>query len=107
MLVVGSHLPAGIGRLDPNSGLGVSLGVGTCGEYLGSSGGGGKKFGLDTITGVLGVTEAEPGELLGVTKKSSDTEGERLEDGETGTLGASSTGWVVGTIPLTGNLDIN
>ena len=64
----GSHLPEALGKLEPNSGFGGSLGVGKCGEYLGSSGGGGKKLGFNTITGVFGVTEMEGGELLGVMR---------------------------------------
>ena len=46
-----SHLPDGSGSLD-NCGLGGSLGAGIDGEYLASSGGGGKKEGFVTITGV-------------------------------------------------------
>ena len=46
-----SHLPDGSGRL-LKSGLGGSLGAGIDGEYLASSGSGGKKEGLLTITGV-------------------------------------------------------
>ena len=46
-----SHLPDGSGSLD-NSGLGGSLGAGIEGEYLASSGGGGRKEGLVTMTGV-------------------------------------------------------
>ena len=47
-----SHLPDGSGSLNPKSGLGGSLGGGIQGEYLASRGGGGRKDGLDTITGV-------------------------------------------------------
>ena len=45
-----SHLPDGSGSLD--SGLGGSLGAGIDGEYLASSGVGGRKEGFVTITGV-------------------------------------------------------
>ena len=62
-----SHLPDGFRSLDPSSGLGGSFGVGLKGEYLGRSGGGGKKFGFVTITGVFWL---EGGEQLGVTRSS-------------------------------------
>ena len=46
-----SHLPDGSGSLEC-SGLGGSLGAGIEGEYLASNGGGGRKEGFETITGV-------------------------------------------------------
>ena len=51
MVDILSHLPDGSGNL-LESGLGGSFGAGIQGEYLASSGGGGRKEGLDTITGV-------------------------------------------------------
>ena len=54
------------------------------------------------------MTEIEGGEFFGVIRKSSGTESDCLEDGDTGTVGARSSGWVVGVIPVTeGVLDIN
>ena len=65
------------------------------------------KLGFVTITGVLGVTEIEGGELLGVIR-STGSDSDALDDGDTGTSGARSSGWVVGIIPLTeGVLDIH
>ena len=59
------------------------------------------------MTGVLGVTEIEGGELLGVMR-STGNDSDTLDDGETGTSGARSSGWVVGIIPLKeGVLDIH
>ena len=59
-----SHLPDGSGNL-AQSGLGGRAGTGIQGEYLASSGGGGRKEGLDTITGVCGVEcEGEQGGVV-------------------------------------------
>ena len=72
-----SHLPVDLGNFEPSSGLGGSTGQGrytaggkgldgrAWGEYLGSRGGGGRKLGFVTITGVPGC---EGGEQFGVTK---------------------------------------
>ena len=83
-----SHLPVDLGNLEPSSGLGGSTGQGRCtaggkglgsrggrawGEYLGSRGGGGRKLGFVTITGVPGC---EGGEQFGVT--NSPLFGDRL-----------------------------
>ena len=63
-----SHLPDGLGSLSPSlGGLGGRFGVGFKGEYLDRRGGGGRKLGFVTITGVLWL---EGGEQLGVTRSS-------------------------------------
>ena len=63
-----SHLPDGFGSLAPGlGGKGGRFGVGMKGEYLGRRGGGGKKLGFVTITGVLWL---EGGEQFGVTRSS-------------------------------------
>ena len=47
-----SHRPAPGVSFVPIEGFGGRDGVGIYGEYLGSKGGGGRKFGFVTITGV-------------------------------------------------------
>ena len=99
-----SHLPDSGGNLEPMGGLGGSTGLGRCGcgEYLGRRGGGGRKLGLVTITGVLG---RDGGEHVGVTKFSNLGDKPMALAGERG-------GWLggelVGLMPgiFTG-LDIN
>ena len=61
-----SHLPVGLGSLDPTTGLGGKVGLGTNGEYLGKRGGGDRKAGLLTITGVC--ESGGGGEEFGVMK---------------------------------------
>ena len=102
MLVRLSHLPDDWGSLDPKSGLGGSLGAGMRGEYLEWSGGGARKQGLVTITGVCGF---EGGEQSGVIKSSLLGERDLLTAGDKGGwLG----GWAVGLIPgIIGVSDIN
>ena len=102
MLVVLSHLPDVAGKLEPMGGLGGSNGLGRCGEYLGRSGGGGRKLGLVTITGVLGC---DGGEHVGVTKSSNLGDKPMALAGE---RGGWSGGGLVGLMPgiFTG-LDIN
>ena len=97
----GSHLPEGKGSLEPIPGLGGSTGAGVNGERLGSSGGGGRKEGLVTMTGVCGLDGGEQGGVL-----SSSLLGDRsLTSGD---RGGWSGGWLVGLMPGTwGDLDIN
>ena len=56
-----SHLPEGEGSLGPRFDLGGKLGEGKYGLYLGSRGGGGRKFGLATMTGVCGLDGGDDG----------------------------------------------
>lgn len=92
-----SHLPDGEGSLEPKSGLGGSRGAGVKGEYLASSGGGGRNEGLATMTGVWGWDGGEQGGVL----SSSLLVDRSLIAGQGG-------GWVVGLMPeICGGLDIN
>jgi hypothetical protein len=60
----GSHLPDGVGSLEPIPGLGGITGAGVNGERLGNSGGGGRNEGLVTMTGVWGLDGGEQGGVL-------------------------------------------
>ena len=84
------------------SGLGGSLGAGKMGEYLGRSGGGGRKAGLVTITGVWGLDIGEQG---GVCRSSFLGDKALLT---TGDKGGWLGGQLVGLMPgILGVLDIN
>jgi hypothetical protein len=100
-----SHMPEAWGSLDPISGLGGSLGA-RCGarygEYRGRRGGGGKKAGLLTMTGVDGL---DGGEVGGVLSLSIEGDSSLLIAGDNGGwLGGRVVGLMPGTL---GGLDIN